>query len=122
VTDRELAIESIEKALEASATLRRHLLDNERTGRKMIAALRRGVPISESVEASGKCAAELRSSTNELLDDYALARHQMRAAFMLPSLQEGMSIGDVARTLGISRQLASRLVSEAKNALVPQVG
>jgi hypothetical protein len=122
MTDRDRAIGSVEKALEVSAALRRQLLGNERMGRKMISALRRDTPISESVEVAGGCAAELRRSTNDLLAEYELARHQMRAAFLLPSLDEGMSIGDISRKLGVSRQLASRLVKEAKETASAGVG
>ncbi len=114
MTDHQRAIASIEKSLDASAALRRHLVTTERTGRKMIAALQRGVPISEAVAAAGGSTSELRRSTTEMLADYEHARHQMRTAFLLPTLAEGKSIGDIARELGISRQLASRLVREAR--------
>jgi hypothetical protein len=117
MTDRERAIESVDKTLEASAALRKHLLENERTGRRMISAIKRGVPIPEAVEASGSCAANLRRSTKDLLDNYESARHEMRAAFILPSIDGGMTIGDIGRTLGVSRQLASRLVQEARETL-----
>ena len=119
MTDRDRAIESIERALEVSAVLRRQLVANERTGRKMIGALRRHVPISECVDASGASAAGVRRSTNDVLAEYAQARHQMRAAFLLPAIGEGMSIAAISRKLGVSRQLASRLVLEAKS--VPTV-
>lgn len=114
MTDRERGIASIEHALEVSVSLRQHLVSNERMGRKMITALKRGVPFSRCVETAGGCAAELRRSTTELISDYEHARHEMRTAFLLPSLDEGMSIGDVGRALGISRQLASRLVRDAR--------
>jgi hypothetical protein len=117
MTDRERAIESIERTMEASVALRKHLLESERSGRKMISALKRGVPIPESVAASGSNAAELRRSTNDLLNDFELARHEMRAAFILPSVDGGMSIGEIGRALGVSRQLASRLVREARETL-----
>ena len=117
MTDRERAIESIRRTLDASAALRRHLLETERSGRRMVSALKRGVPIPEAVEASGSSAAELRRSTKDLLDEYEAARHQMRAAFILPSVEGGMSIGELGRTLGVSRQLASRLVREARETL-----
>jgi hypothetical protein len=119
MTDHERAIASIEKSLDASAALRRHLVATERTGRKMIAALQRGVPISEAVVSAGGSPSELRRSTTEMLADYEHARHQMRTAFLLPTLAEGKSIGDIGRELGISRQLASRLVREARGSSSP---
>ena len=115
VDERELAIRTVERTIEASAALREHLASSERTGRKMISALRRGVPISRSVEVTGASPSELRQSSYDLIAQYELCRHEMRAAFLLPSLDEGMSIGDIGRALGISRQLASRLVKEARD-------
>jgi hypothetical protein len=114
VDERELAIRTVERTIESSVALRKHLVSTERTGRKMISALRRGVPISKSVEMTGASAAELRRSSHDLIAEYEHCRHEMRAAFLLPSLEEGMSIGDIGRALGISRQLASRLVKEAR--------
>jgi len=51
---------------------------------------------------------------NDLLEEFQHARHKMRIAFMLPSIDDGMSISEIARTLGVSRQLAQRLVHEAR--------
>ena len=108
------AIKAIEATMAASVRLRQGLLFGESIGETMIKHIKDGLPISTSVAASGLDPAKVRSSTLELLADFELCRHKMRLAFMLPSLDEGMSIGAIARTLGISRQLASRLVHEAR--------
>jgi len=110
------AIRAIEETMEASVALRNHLRRTEQVGRKMVAALQQGAAISETVEAAGECPAELRHSTRDFLADYESSRHRMREHFMLASLDEGLSIGGVARKLGVSRQLASRLVNEARKA------
>jgi hypothetical protein len=115
VDERELAIRTVERTIETSAALRKHLVSTERTGRRIVSALRRGAPISKSVETAGANPAELRKSSHDLFSEYEHCRHEMRAAFLLPSLDEGMSIGDIGRALGISRQLASRLVREARD-------
>ena len=115
VDERELAIRTVERTIASSVALRKHLVSTERTGRKMISALRRGVAISKSVETTGASPGELRQSSHDLIAEYEHCRHEMRAAFLLPSLDEGMSIGDIGRALGISRQLASRLVKEARD-------
>ena len=112
--DRQRAIESIEKALEVSAALRHRLVANERAGRNMVKALQRGDPVSMVVGGSGEPASELRRSTTELLADYETVRHHMRTALVLPYLAEGKSVGDFSRELGVSRQLASRLVKQAQ--------
>jgi hypothetical protein len=108
------AIRAIEETMAASEALREHLKQGERIGRKMVSALERGTPISEAVEAAGERPAELRQTSQDFLADYESCRHRMREFFMLASLDEGLSIGEVARKLGVSRQLASRLIREAR--------
>jgi hypothetical protein len=116
VTSTEGAILVIEETVAASVALRAHLKRTERIGRKMIISLELGAAISEAVEAAGGHPAELRRTSQEILDNYELSRRRMREFFMLASLDEGLSIAEMARRLGVSRQLASRLVLEARKA------
>ncbi len=55
-----------------------------------------------------------RRELTETLDAFEAARHQARLAMFCLALDQGTSISAMARTLGISRQLASRLAAEAK--------
>lgn len=107
------AIQAIEETMAASAALREHLKRTERIGRRMVSALQQGAAISDAVEAAGECPAELRQTAQDSLDNYESCRHRMRELFMVASLEEGLSIGEVARKLGVSRQLASRLIRGA---------
>ncbi len=109
-----VAIATIERTIEASEALRANLRSNEAIGRKMIKRLEDGVPISECVDAAGAVASEVRRDINDLLAEYERHRHEMRLAFIGPSLDEGMTIGAIGRTLGVSRQLAARLAKEAR--------
>ncbi len=109
----ESAIQAIEDSKAASQALREHLKRTERVGRRMVSALKRGVAISGATEAAGESPAELRKTSKDYLSTYELCRHRMRELFMLAALEEGLSIGEVARRLGISRQLASRMVHDA---------
>ena len=113
-SDRIHAVETVRASIAASIRLREGLLHGESIGEAMIDAIEGGALVSESVEASGEDAATCRMSMHELLEGYEHARHKMRIAFMLPSIEEGMSIGAIGRTLGVSRQLAARLVHEAR--------
>ncbi len=108
------AIQAIEETLASSVALRQHLKRTERVGLKMVAALQSGAAIADAVEAAGESPAELRQASHDFLADYESCRHRMRELFMVASLDEGLSIGEVGRKLGVSRQLASRLVREAK--------
>jgi hypothetical protein len=109
------AIAAIERTIETSEVLRANLRSNEAIGRKMIKKLEDEVPISQCVDATGAVASEVRQSTNDLLAEYERHRHEMRLVFIGPSLDEGMSIGAIGRTLGVSRQLAARLAKESRS-------
>ena len=52
----------------------------------------------------------------EAVEESEAARHQLRLALFAVGKEEGASISEVGRVLGISRQLASRLAGEATNA------
>ena len=54
-----------------------------------------------------------RRQMTEALEQFEVARHRVRLSMFALAEEQGMSISDVARSLGISRQLASRLAAEA---------
>ncbi len=101
--------------MRASAELRAALRDGETIGRRMIKKLQNGVPISNAVEEVGANASELRRSAAEHLSSYEHRRHEMRLTFVGAALDEGLSIGEVARKLGVSRQLMARFAKEARD-------
>jgi hypothetical protein len=110
------AIAAIERTIEASKALRTSLRTGEVIGQKMIRELQGSTPIYETVTATGSDPADLRQNTNDLLDNFEHCRHEMRLAFIGPSLTDGVTIGQIGRDLGISRQLATRLAREARTA------
>ena len=113
--DRDLVVASLKKVLELDQDVRRRLRDNEGRVRKAIRELEKGSTIATAMEVTK--ASEGRQSVNEGLDSLALARHEVRLAITVASLKEGMSIGDLGRAWGISRQLASRYAKEARGGL-----
>ena len=108
------AIASIERTIESSEALRAHLEVGEETGREMIAKLETGIPVSTAVDAVGLTASALRTNLSQHLDDFEHRRHEMRILFIGAALDEGLSIGEIARKLGVSRQLLSRFAKEAR--------
>ncbi len=54
-----------------------------------------------------------RRDVTEGLVKFDAARHQVRLALFSLCLEEGTSISEIGRLLGISRQLASRLAAQA---------
>lgn len=53
-----------------------------------------------------------RRQVTEGIEEFEAARHQLRLALFAVGKEEGATISDVGRVLGISRQLASRLAAE----------
>ena len=56
-----------------------------------------------------------RRRVSEAIEEFEAARRRLRVAFLALRHEEGATIGDVAEALGISPQLASRLVTEERN-------
>jgi hypothetical protein len=54
-----------------------------------------------------------RRQVTEAIQEFEAARHQLRLALFSLGKEEGASISEVGRVLGISRQLASRLAGES---------
>ena len=57
---------------------------------------------------------ERRSEVTDALGELEAARHRVRLAMFALAKEQGSSASDLARALGISRQLASRLATEAE--------
>lgn len=101
--------------MQSSVELRTALREGETIGRRMIKKLQNGVPVSNAVEEVGANASELRRSAAEHLSCYEHRRHEMRLTFVGAALDEGLSIGEVARKIGVSRQLMARFAKEAQD-------
>ncbi|HEY7107006.1 MAG TPA: helix-turn-helix domain-containing protein [Acidimicrobiia bacterium] len=54
----------------------------------------------------------LRSALSEALDDLERRRHRMQRLLFRLLFAEGMSMSDIGRGWGVSRQLVSRLINE----------
>lgn len=103
----------MEALLEAEQELRRRLRGNEIALQKAIRGIRTGSSIASTLDSADAVSARLH--VNEGLETLATARHELRLAVTAAGLDEGMSIGDLGRAWGISRQLASRLAKEARD-------
>jgi hypothetical protein len=74
--------------------------------------IERGAPIIEALEDVGGTLT--LPAMLETFDDFHAARQDLRTALLAIARREGTSAGELARTLGISRQLAYRLAAEAE--------
>jgi hypothetical protein len=114
------AIASVERSIKSSEVLRASLDEGEAIGRQLIAGLETGSAISSTIEDLGLSASTLRQNATQLLADYELRRHEMRITFIGAALDEGLSISEIARKLGVSRQLLQRYAHEARGGEQPE--
>jgi hypothetical protein len=108
---RERLIHRQYKLVESSAQLRAELLGLEKALIKIAKRLENGdtaVSAGHGVGAPGR-----RQKVTECIEQFEASRHQLRLALFSVSLEEGATISDLGRVLGISRQLASRIAAEA---------
>ncbi len=113
-TKRKRLLHRISELVESSARLREQLLRYERAMVKISTRLEGGVPGITAAKGTG-IPTERRQVT-EAIEEFEAARHQLRLALFALGNEEGASISEVGRVLGISRQLASRLAAEAASA------
>jgi len=107
----ELASAGLEGLIDSTVTLRRELVTHEAVCRRVLSDVQRGLPMGcvlPSVQAD-----TWRSALTEAIKGFEMTRHHARLVLVAMSLEEGCTIAEVARTWGVSRQLASRWVQEA---------
>ena len=69
-----------------------------------------GGTMTASLDAVG--GADMRQSLYEAHEEFDAARHAARLAMVAFALEEGATMAQMGRSLGISRQLVSRFASE----------
>src|SRR3974377_338659 len=102
---RERLIRRQYELVESSAQLRAELLNLEKGLIKIAKRLENGDPAVSAGHGVG--APGRRRKVTECIEQFEASRHQLRLALFAVSLEEGATISDVGRVLGISRQLAS---------------
>ena len=105
------AIRCTEQLIEAMQNLRRFLEIREETLRR---ALRPNEPTSDfSGALKGAQITEHREDLNEALFELERCRRESRIASFRSALDHGVSISELSRIWGFSRQMASRYAKEA---------
>jgi hypothetical protein len=108
---RRSAADSIEELIGATSVLRTELNAHEATCRKVLDEVRVDHAITgvlPQVQAD-----TWRSAVTDAIRGFEAARHRVRLLLVAIEVEEGRSIGEVARSWGVSRQLASRWVQES---------
>jgi hypothetical protein len=109
---RDIALEEIDELLAAARRLRADLRAKEAVYRQVSRQLRRGTAVSATMQESG--ASTMRQELTDALDEFERCRHRTRLALTRAGLDEGMTIGELGRAWGFSRQLAARYAREAE--------
>lgn len=109
---RDEAAAGLMELIEATGVLRRQLVVHETECRQVLADVEDRVPIGSAL--SNVRADNWRSTATEAIQRFEATRHRVRLVLVAMSLDDGASIAEVARTWGVSRQLASRWVQETR--------
>jgi GTP cyclohydrolase II len=112
VDNRQKALNSFDELMEAAE----HLIVTLRATRTHYRKTRSRVEKGSSIEdaLSNIPTGELRQSLTQAMAEMEAARHKVRTMTFVLGLEEGMSIGELGRVWGFSRQLAARYAKEAK--------
>ncbi len=110
--EREALLASIEEVDKAFKDARNAFGKAASTYRAFARRIGQGKSVPEAFH--GLEVPETRRWLMELLDRLEQARHETRTAIFAVGLAEGMSIGELSRLFGFSRQLAARFAQEAR--------
>jgi hypothetical protein len=114
----EEAERSTELLLEATKRLRETLRTSETLYRRTVRGLQRGSGVTATIRANR--AEVARQQLTDQLKEFETRRHLSRLSLIAAQLAEGESIGEIARSWGFSRQLASKFAHEAREAFDPE--
>ena len=103
---------AMRELIEANRAAQQVLQKNEMRLERAMKNLERGNDFQTAIESTRPDAP--RQSTNDVLRAYEAARHKLRLTVIRELLTTGMSIGEIGRKWGFSRQMASRYAREVE--------
>ena len=109
---RDAVISDIHRLMASGLLLRDQLLESRKGFEKGLDLLDHDVPLSQALAELNT--ADRRERMTDLLAEFDECRHRLRISITAAGLEEGMSIGDIGRAFGISRQLAARFAKEVR--------
>jgi hypothetical protein len=110
--ERDAVAADIRRLMESGQRLRALILESRTGFTKGLDLLDSGVPVVEALTALNT--AERRKTMTDLLDEFEADRHRLRLSITAAGLGEGMTIGEIGRAFGVSRQLAARFAKEIR--------
>jgi hypothetical protein len=110
--ERETTLAALTEFEAACAAARHELRHDQATAARVRRQLERGELLTTVIERNR--IAKTRVSLTNSVADLERARNQVRMACFRLGLEEGATIGELGRLWGFSRQLASRVASQAR--------
>jgi hypothetical protein len=110
--DRGSVLDSVDEFVEVCAQFRQTLRSVTASNRKVRVLVEEGRPVREVLAAIPTSA--IRKTMTKQIEELEAARHNVRKAVFALGLNEGLSIGELGRLMGFSRQLASTYAKEAR--------
>jgi hypothetical protein len=108
----ERVIADVHRYTEAGERLAARLHQHSAWNAEDIERLRSGMTLTESCQATNS--AERSRNLTRILAEFEESRRAIRASSVLALLDERMSITEISVVFGVSRQLANRLVKDAR--------
>ncbi len=114
---RDAVAADIQQLMATGQELQDQLLESRNGFEVGLKLLESDTPLGEALVALNS--AERRVRMTELLSEFDECRHRLRISITAAGIEEGMSIGDIGRAFGVSRQLAARFAKEARSQAGP---
>jgi hypothetical protein len=105
------AVRSAEELVQALASAREELRKAEQMVRRGLRKFERGGDVTSVILSTPPAGS--RQAIQDALSEVNRSRHKARLKIFALALDQGISIGELGRAWGISRQLASRYAQEA---------
>jgi DNA-directed RNA polymerase specialized sigma24 family protein len=110
--DRKRVLASVDEFVDACGQFRKTLSSVAAANRRVRSLVEEGRPVREVLSAIPTSA--IRKTMTQQIEDLEASRHNVRRAVFALGLKEGLSIGELGRLMGFSRQLASTYAKEAR--------
>ncbi len=110
--DREKVLASVDTFVETCEQFRKTLRSVSVSNRRVRSLVEEGRPVREVLSAIPTSA--IRKMMTQQIEELEAVRHNVRKAVFALGLDEGLSIGELSRLMGFSRQLAATYAKEAR--------
>jgi DNA-directed RNA polymerase sigma subunit (sigma70/sigma32) len=109
---RDQVIADIQRLVDSGQALREQLSTSRKGFARGLKLLEDDMPLIEAMAELNS--AERRVRMTDLLTEFDECRHRLRLSITAAGLEEGMTVTEIGRAFGVSRQLAARFAKEVR--------